>query len=153
VQLDDWVLTSCAASTNKKGGLVVAAADHKPVFGHAAVSSPQEQTPCIRGRRIGVRGPGTVLRRRVVRLHMPLLHADSSCSGQVLSPERQLVEEQSKPKSIEWDRTIASDDPINPACHGTLILIIQLHVEKKQRYKLLPGDRNARNIQNNYAFI
>jgi hypothetical protein len=47
---------------------------------------------------------------------MPRLHADSSCSEQVLSPEQLACdrEVQSQPKISEWERTFASD-PVNPA--------------------------------------
>jgi hypothetical protein len=103
VQLDDWVLCRIY---NKKGGLEkppVAAADHKPVF---AVSSPPEQKPFADLAAFYDRPSDS----------MPRLHADSSCSDQVRSPEQQLAEVQSQPKIAEWERTFASNnDPVNPA--------------------------------------
>lgn len=110
---------------NKKGGLekpAASAGDHKPVFAAAAVSSPPEQKPFV-----GAPGGGFPPAAFPADLaayydrpsdSMPRLHADSSCSEQVLSPEQQLAscdrEVQSQPKISEWERTFASD-PVNPA--------------------------------------
>jgi hypothetical protein len=120
VQLDDWVLCRIY---NKKGGLEkppVAAGDRKPALaaGPAAVGSPPEQKPFVAA-------PGGLppafadLAAYYDRPSdsMPRLHADSSCSEQVLSPEQQFAcdrEVQSQPKISEWERTFASD-PVNPA--------------------------------------
>lgn len=52
---------------------------------------------------------------------MPRLHADSSCSEQVLSPEFPAGEVQSQPKISEWERSFASGgDPVNPAAGSML---------------------------------
>jgi hypothetical protein len=108
VQLDDWVLCRIY---HKKGGLEkppAAAADHKPVF---AVSSPPEQKPFADLAAFYDRPSDS----------MPRLHADSaSCSDQVRSPEQQLAEVQSQPKIAEWERTFASNDPVNPAAGSML---------------------------------
>uniref|UniRef100_A0A0A9GC47 NAC domain-containing protein n=1 Tax=Arundo donax TaxID=35708 RepID=A0A0A9GC47_ARUDO len=121
LRLDDWVLCRIY---NKKGGLEkptapgAAAADRKPVFGGQAAlaSSPPEHKPFVAA-------PGGVP-PAVADLaayydrpsdSMPRLHADSSCSEQVLSPEQFAcdLEVQSQPKISEWERTFASD-PVNP---------------------------------------
>ncbi|RLN03093.1 NAC domain-containing protein 48 [Panicum miliaceum] len=120
LRLDDWVLCRIY---NKKGGLEkppVAAGDRKPALaaGPAAVGSPPEQKPFVAA-------PGGLppafadLAAYYDRPSdsMPRLHADSSCSEQVLSPEQQFAcdrEVQSQPKISEWERTFASD-PVNPA--------------------------------------
>jgi hypothetical protein len=104
VQLDDWVLCRIY---NKQGGLQkppVAVADREPVFGAAAASSPPEQKPFA-----GCAPPVPAAYYDRPSDSMPWLHADSSCSGQVLSPEQQLAEVQSQPKITEWERTLASD--------------------------------------------
>jgi hypothetical protein len=104
VQLDDWVLCRIY---NKQGGLQkppAAVADRKPVFGAAAASSPPEQKPFA-----GCAPPVPAAYYDRPSDSMPWLHADSSCSGQVLSPEQQLAEVQSQPKITEWERTLASD--------------------------------------------
>jgi len=117
VQLDDWVLCRIY---NKKGGLEkppVAAGDRKPALA-AAAGSPPEQKPFVAA-------PGGLppafadLAAYYDRPSdsMPRLHADSSCSEQVLSPEQQFAcdrEVQSQPKISEWERTFSSD-PVNPA--------------------------------------
>lgn len=125
MQLDDWVLCRIY---NKKGGVEkppVPAVDRKPVFAvgdggvnAAAASSPPEQKPFA--------AAGGVLPPAFADLaayydrpsdSMPRLHADSSCSEQVLSPEPLAAcdrEVQSQPKISEWERTFASD-PVNPA--------------------------------------
>ncbi|CAO2196700.1 unnamed protein product [Urochloa humidicola] len=129
LRLDDWVLCRIY---NKKGGLEkppVMAGDRKPAlaaggnnaaFAAAAAGSPPEQKPFVAN-------PGGLppafadLAAYYDRPSdsMPRLHADSSCSEQVLSPEQQLAsscdrEVQSQPKITEWERTFASD-PVNPA--------------------------------------
>jgi len=121
VQLDDWVLCRIY---NKKGGLeksaAAAAGDHKPmVFAAGAVSSPPEQKPFV-----ATPGglPPAAFPADLAAYYdrpsdsMPRLHADSSCSEQVLSPEQLACdrEVQSQPKISEWERTFASD-PVNPA--------------------------------------
>jgi hypothetical protein len=119
VQLDDWVLCRIY---NKQGGLQkppVAVADREPVFGAAAASSPPEQKPFA-----GCAPPVPVAYYDRPSDSMPWLHADSSCSGQMLSPEQQLAEVQSRPKITEWERTFASDaagsmlDPTAPVGMG-----------------------------------
>lgn len=121
MQLDDWVLCRIY---NKKGGLekpaAAAAGDHKPmVFAAGAVSSPPEQKPFV-----ATPGglPPAAFTADLAAYYdrpsdsMPRLHADSSCSEQVLSPEQLACdrEVQSQPKISEWERTFASD-PVNPA--------------------------------------
>jgi hypothetical protein len=123
VQLDDWVLCRIY---NKKGGLekppaaAVAAAgmvssgggvERKPMVGvNAAVSSPPEQKPVVAGPAF----PDLAAYYDRPSDSMPRLHADSSCSEQVLSPEF-ACEVQSQPKISEWERTFATVGPINPA--------------------------------------
>jgi hypothetical protein len=114
--LDDWVLCRIY---NKKGGLEKPpvfghAADHKPVF---AVNSPPEQKPFAGGAPAFADLAAFYDRPSD---SMPRLHADSSCSDQELSPEQQLAEVQSQPKITEWERTFASNDPINPAAGSML---------------------------------
>ncbi|KXG33830.1 hypothetical protein SORBI_3003G379700 [Sorghum bicolor] len=117
LRLDDWVLCRIY---NKKGGLekpsAVAGGDHKPMFAAAAVSSPPEQKPFVAAP--GGLPPFPDLAAYYDRPSdsMPRLHADSSCSEQVLSPEQLACdrEVQSQPKISEWERTFASD-PVNPA--------------------------------------
>ncbi|CAL4960114.1 unnamed protein product [Urochloa decumbens] len=129
LRLDDWVLCRIY---NKKGGLEkppVIAGDRKPALaagvnnnaGFApAAGSPPEQKPFVAA-------PGGLppafadLAAYYDRPSdsMPRLHADSSCSEQVLSPEQPQFgscdrEVQSQPKISEWERTFASD-PVNPA--------------------------------------
>ncbi|CAL4946281.1 unnamed protein product [Urochloa decumbens] len=130
LRLDDWVLCRIY---NKKGGLEkppVIAGDRKPAlaagvnnnasFAAAAAGSPPEQKPFVSA-------PGGLppafadLAAYYDRPSdsMPRLHADSSCSEQVLSPEQPQFascdrEVQSQPKISEWERTFASD-PVNPA--------------------------------------
>ncbi|RCV28442.1 hypothetical protein SEVIR_5G410700v4 [Setaria viridis] len=124
LRLDDWVLCRIY---NKKGGLEkppVAAGDRKPaLLAPASAGSPPEQKPFVAA-------PGGLppafadLAAYYDRPSdsMPRLHADSSCSEQVLSPEQQFAgcdrEVQSQPKISEWERTFASD-PVNPA--GSLL--------------------------------
>uniref|UniRef100_A0A0E0CB68 NAC domain-containing protein n=1 Tax=Oryza meridionalis TaxID=40149 RepID=A0A0E0CB68_9ORYZ len=121
--LDDWVLCRIY---NKKGGLekppaaAVAAAgmvsggggvERKPMLGvNAAVSSPPEQKPVVAGPAF----PDLAAYYDRPSDSMPRLHADSSCSEQVLSPEF-ACEVQSQPKISEWERTFATAGPINPA--------------------------------------
>ncbi|KAF8642714.1 hypothetical protein HU200_067091 [Digitaria exilis] len=118
--LDDWVLCRIY---NKKGGLEKpppVAVDRKPAFAPPA-GSPPEQKPFVAA-------PGGLPPAFADQLaayydrpsdSMPRLHADSSCSEQVLSPENHQFascdrEVQSQPKITEWERTFASD-PVNPA--------------------------------------
>ncbi|KAL6614053.1 hypothetical protein ACP70R_036323 [Stipagrostis hirtigluma subsp. patula] len=123
LRLDDWVLCRIY---NKKGAAErppmagAGAADRKPVFGGAnagAVNSPPEQKPFV-GAPGGVPPAFADLAAYYDRPSdsMPRLHADSSCSEQVLSPEFASCdrEVQSQPKISEWERTFASD-PVNPA--------------------------------------
>ncbi|KAK3166164.1 hypothetical protein QOZ80_1AG0042260 [Eleusine coracana subsp. coracana] len=116
LRLDDWVLCRIY---NKKGGLQKPPVN-KPVFGAAAavnVSSPPEQKPFIGGAAAFADLAAYYDRPSD---SMPRLHADSSCSEQVLSPEQQhLAEVQSQPKITEWERTFASD-PVNPAAGSML---------------------------------
>ncbi|EAY76735.1 hypothetical protein OsI_04690 [Oryza sativa Indica Group] len=123
LRLDDWVLCRIY---NKKGGLekppaaAVAAAgmvsngggvERKPMVGvNAAVSSPPEQKPVVAGPAF----PDLAAYYDRPSDSMPRLHADSSCSEQVLSPEF-ACEVQSQPKISEWERTFATVGPINPA--------------------------------------
>ena len=123
LRLDDWVLCRIY---NKKGGLekppaaAVAAAgmvssgggvQRKPMVGvNAAVSSPPEQKPVVAGPAF----PDLAAYYDRPSDSMPRLHADSSCSEQVLSPEF-ACEVQSQPKISEWERTFATVGPINPA--------------------------------------
>uniref|UniRef100_A0A0D9YIB1 NAC domain-containing protein n=1 Tax=Oryza glumipatula TaxID=40148 RepID=A0A0D9YIB1_9ORYZ len=123
LRLDDWVLCRIY---NKKGGLekppaaAVAAAgmvssgggvERKPMVGvNAAVSSPPEQKPVVAGPAF----PDLAAYYDRPSDSMPRLHADSSCSEQVLSPEF-ACEVQSQPKISEWERTFATAGPINPA--------------------------------------
>jgi len=124
VQLDDWVLCRIY---NKKGGLEKpASVDRKPaeMGGYGApgamVSSPPEQKPVF-GMNNNTGGvpafPDFAAYYDRPSDSMPRLHADSSCSEQVLSPEQQFAcdrEVQSQPKISEWERTFSSD-PVNPA--------------------------------------
>nr|CAB3479043.1 unnamed protein product [Digitaria exilis] len=120
LRLDDWVLCRIY---NKKGGLEKpppVAVDRKPAFAPPA-GSPPEQKPFVAA-------PGGLPPAFADQLaayydrpsdSMPRLHADSSCSEQVLSPENHQFascdrEVQSQPKITEWERTFASD-PVNPA--------------------------------------
>ncbi|TVU36273.1 hypothetical protein EJB05_18201 [Eragrostis curvula] len=107
--LDDWVLCRIY---NKKGGLEKPpVADRKPaMFGtNTAAHSPPEQKPFVGG------FPDLAAYYDRPSDSMPRLHADSSCSEQVLSPEQLDGREvQSQPKISEWERTFASD-PVNPA--------------------------------------
>ncbi|XP_052137773.1 NAC domain-containing protein 48 [Oryza glaberrima] len=123
LRLDDWVLCRIY---NKKGGLekppaaAMAAAgmvssgggvERKPMVGvNAAVSSPPEQKPVVAGPAF----PDLAAYYDRPSDSMPRLHADSSCSEQVLSPEF-ACEVQSQPKISEWERTFATVGPINPA--------------------------------------
>lgn len=110
MQLDDWVLCRIY---NKKGGLEKPPV-MKPIYGAAAVSSPPEQKPFMGGAAPAAFADLAAYYDRPSD-SMPRLHADSSCSEQVLSPEQQhLAEVQSQPKITEWERTFASD-PVNPA--------------------------------------
>ncbi|XP_066307739.1 NAC domain-containing protein 48-like [Miscanthus floridulus] len=118
LRLDDWVLCRIY---NKKGGLEKppVVGDHKPVFAAAAVSSPPEQKPFLAAP--GGLPPAAFPADLAAYYDrpsdsMPRLHADSSCSEQVLSPELLACdrEVQSQPKISEWERTFASD-PVNPA--------------------------------------
>ncbi|OEL19957.1 NAC domain-containing protein 48 [Dichanthelium oligosanthes] len=120
LRLDDWVLCRIY---NKKGGLEkppVGAGDRKPAALAAGVSSPPEQKPFV----AAPGGLPPAFADLAAAYYdrpsdsMPRLHADSSCSEQVLSPEQQLAEVQSQPKISEWERTFASD-PVNPA--GSLL--------------------------------
>lgn len=123
MQLDDWVLCRIY---NKKGGLEkppAAAVDRKPALlsAPAAAGSPPEHKPFAAAPGGGVLPPAFAdLAAYYDRPSdsMPRLHADSSCSEQVLSPEQQFPgcdrEVQSQPKITEWERTFASD-PVNPA--------------------------------------
>ncbi|KAJ1286530.1 hypothetical protein BS78_03G359500 [Paspalum vaginatum] len=133
LRLDDWVLCRIY---NKKGGAEkpppAVAGDRKPLFGGAgdsmnvaaAVSSPPEQKPFA--------APPPAFADLSAYYDrpsdsMPRLHADSSCSEQVLSPEQQFPcdrEVQSQPKISEWERTFASD-PVNPA--GSLLDPVGAH--------------------------
>ncbi|XP_040381026.1 NAC domain-containing protein 48 [Oryza brachyantha] len=124
LRLDDWVLCRIY---NKKGGLekppsaaaamASGAIERKPMVGvSSAVSSPPEQKPVV-GAGGGVPGPAFPdLAAYYDRPSdsMPRLHADSSCSEQVLSPEF-ACEVQSQPKISEWERTFATVGPVNPA--------------------------------------
>jgi len=127
--LDDWVLCRIY---NKKGGLEkLEPAERKPVVsGNYAgpgvmVSSPPEQKPVL-----GMpptNGGGVPAFPDYAAYYdrpsdsMPRLHADSSCSEQVLSGERGggCGEVQSQPKISEWERSFATvSDPVNPAAGG-----------------------------------
>jgi len=126
--LDDWVLCRIY---NKKGGLEkLEPAERKPVVsGNYAgpgvmVSSPPEQKPVL-----GMpptNGGGVPAFPDYAAYYdrpsdsMPRLHADSSCSEQVLSGERGGGGEvQSQPKISEWERSFATvADPVNPAAGG-----------------------------------
>ncbi|GJN16969.1 hypothetical protein PR202_gb04001 [Eleusine coracana subsp. coracana] len=113
LRLDDWVLCRIY---NKKGGLEKPPVN-KPVFAAVNVSSPPEQKPFIGGAAAFADLAAYYDRPSD---SMPRLHADSSCSEQVLSPEQQhLAEVQSQPKITEWERTFASD-PVNPAAGSML---------------------------------
>ncbi|KAL6840081.1 hypothetical protein ACP4OV_029891 [Aristida adscensionis] len=127
LRLDDWVLCRIY---NKKGAVekpalaaaAAAAVDRKPVFGGnaAAVSSPPEQKPFVGAHSGGAGGMAPAFGDLAAYYDrpsdsMPRLHADSSCSEQVLSPEFACDREvQSQPKISEWERTFVSD-PVNPA--------------------------------------
>ncbi|KAG8096043.1 hypothetical protein GUJ93_ZPchr0013g36788 [Zizania palustris] len=116
--LDDWVLCRIY---NKKGGLekspaAVAAsgAERKPMVGfNAAVSSPPEQKPVVGAPGLAPAFPDLAAYYDRPSDSMPRLHADSSCSEQVLLPEF-ACEVQSQPKITEWERTFATDGPVNP---------------------------------------
>uniref|UniRef100_A0ACD5WII6 Uncharacterized protein n=1 Tax=Avena sativa TaxID=4498 RepID=A0ACD5WII6_AVESA len=128
LRLDDWVLCRIY---NKKGGLEkLEPAERKPVVsGNYAgpgvmVSSPPEQKPVL-----GMpptNGGGVPAFPDYAAYYdrpsdsMPRLHADSSCSEQVLSGERGGGGEvQSQPKISEWERSFATvADPVNPAAGG-----------------------------------
>jgi hypothetical protein len=129
VQLDDWVLCRIY---NKKGGLEQPEpAERKPVVsgsyagpGGAMVSSPPEQKPFVG---MTANGGGVPAFPDYAAYYdrpsdsMPRLHADSSCSEQVLSGERGGGggEVQSQPKISEWERSFATvPDPVNPAACG-----------------------------------
>ncbi|CAM0883962.1 unnamed protein product [Alopecurus aequalis] len=129
LRLDDWVLCRIY---NKKGGLEKPEpADRKPVvtgsYGGpgAMVSSPPEQKPAVRQ---GTMPNGASAFPEFAAYYdrpsdsMPRLHADSSCSGQVLSPDQFPGggEVQSQPKISEWERSFATtaSDPVNPAGGG-----------------------------------
>nr|QOI08295.1 NAC006_3A [Triticum aestivum] len=131
LRLDDWVLCRIY---NKKGGLEKpASVDRKPAamggYGGppgAMVSSPQEQKP-VMGMNANGGGGGAQPFRDFAAYYdrpsdsMPRLHADSSCSEQVLSPEFPAGEVQSQPKISEWERSFASGgDPVNPAAGSML---------------------------------
>jgi hypothetical protein len=126
--LDDWVLCRIY---NKKGGLEKPepAEDRKPVLsssyaGHGSmVSSPPEQKPVLTGMMNTNGGGGVPAFPDYAAYYdrpsdsMPRLHADSSCSEQVLSGGGGEV--QSQPKITEWERSFSTAaDPVNPAAGG-----------------------------------
>ncbi|KAL5220453.1 hypothetical protein ABZP36_025166 [Zizania latifolia] len=119
LRLDDWVLCRIY---NKKGGLekppaaaaAVSGAERKPMVGfNAAVSSPPEQKPVVGAPGLAPAFPDLAAYYDRPSDSMPRLHADSSCSEQVLSPEF-ACEVQSQPKISEWERTFATAGPVNP---------------------------------------
>uniref|UniRef100_A0ACD5VXL7 Uncharacterized protein n=1 Tax=Avena sativa TaxID=4498 RepID=A0ACD5VXL7_AVESA len=129
LRLDDWVLCRIY---NKKGGLEkLEPAERKPVVSGnyacpgAMVSSPPEQKPVL-GMPPTNGGCGVPAFPDYAAYYdrpsdsMPRLHADSSCSEQVLSGERGGGGEvQSQPKISEWERSFATvSDPVNPAAGG-----------------------------------
>ncbi|KAL5227237.1 hypothetical protein ABZP36_015502 [Zizania latifolia] len=124
LRLDDWVLCRIY---NKKGGLekppaaaaAASGAERKPMVGiNAAVSSPPEYKPVVgalgQGGMVAPAFPGLAAYYDRPSDSMPRLHADSSCSEQVLSPEF-ACEVQSRPKISEWERTFSTAGPVNPA--------------------------------------
>ncbi|KAG8054486.1 hypothetical protein GUJ93_ZPchr0001g31523 [Zizania palustris] len=125
LRLDDWVLCRIY---NKKGGLekppaaaaaAASGAERKPMVGiNAEVSSPPEHKPVVgalgQGGMAAPAFPGLAAYYDRPSDSMPRLHADSSCSEQVLSPEF-ACEVQSQPKISEWERTFATAGPVNPA--------------------------------------
>jgi hypothetical protein len=131
LRLDDWVLCRIY---NKKGGLEKPESeDRKPVVtGSNAgpgsmVSSPPEQKPVVGMMTHGGGGGAPAAFPEYAAYYdrpsdsMPRLHADSSCSGQVLSPDQFPGggEVQSQPKIGEWERSFATAaDPINTAAGG-----------------------------------